>query len=207
MNENYRDFIGLGGSLQGGEEKVEEVRLGLLGFKRDVEGLKGKIGGRRREVEELLQERKKIREEVHTGRGLLEVQRRLEDLEGRLMVGSYGGEKEITDEEEIGISDSDEENEEDLPNTISTSRLRKHAQQYLYIMQLVTKVGSKHPFLVKQEDRILLVKQTVLLDLSSALKQAIADKEQDRAKGRLLEILGVYRDMGEFMEASRILGD
>ena len=32
MNANYEDFLGLGGQLKGGEERVEEVRLGVLGF-------------------------------------------------------------------------------------------------------------------------------------------------------------------------------
>ena len=173
-----------------------------------MEGLKGKVEGRRREVEELLQERKRISQEVQAGRTLLEVERRLEELEERLMVGPSGGGKEITEEEDqIGISDSDEECEEDMPNTISTSKLRNHAQQYSYLTRLVAKIGSDHPFTARQQGRILRVKQTVLLDLNSALKHAVADKGQNRTEDRLLAILGVYRDMGESTEALRILGD
>jgi hypothetical protein len=34
VNSNYQDFLNLGNSLHGGEEKVEEVRIGLLGFRK-----------------------------------------------------------------------------------------------------------------------------------------------------------------------------
>ena len=54
MNEKYQDFLSLGSSLRGGEDKIEEVRLGLLGFRRDVEGLRDMVEERRKEVEGLL---------------------------------------------------------------------------------------------------------------------------------------------------------
>lgn len=201
MNENYSDFLSLGSSLQGGEEKVEEVRVGLLGFRRDVEGLKGKVEGRRREVEGLVEERKRIREEVQLGRGLLEVEEKVEELEARLMVAS-SREHTQKDEEDAGISDSDEESEEDT-NRVPTSRLKRHAQRFLYIQQLVERIGPEHPFLVKQEERILRLRQTVLLDLSNALKQMPSSSDED--KERLMRILGIYRDLGASGEALKVL--
>lgn len=198
VNENYQDFLSLGSSLQGGEEKVEQVRLGLLGFKRDVEGLKEKVEGRRKEVADLVEEKKSIRNEVQTGRVLLEIHERIQELEWRLMVDSGGIEKE---DENAEFSDSEEESEEG--DGLSTSRLKRHAQQYIYIQRLVKRVGSEHPFLMKEEARILRLRETILLDLSNALKQITPTDDVD--KGRIINILSIYREMGEFADALKIL--
>lgn len=204
MNENYQDFLSLGSSLHGGEEKVEEVRLGLLGFKRDVEGLRGKIEGRRSEVERLVDERKEIREQVQMGRALLDIDQRLQELEERLMIVSTGSIKaDDQNGEEINASDSDSESDDEEHNGISTLRLRRHMQQYIYIKRQIARIGPDHPFLIKQEERVLRLKQTVLLDLGSALKQVNLSIEED--KERMMKILGIYRDMGEPEEALKVL--
>ncbi len=204
MNENYQDFLSLGSSLKGGDEKVEEVRLGLLGFKREVEGLRSKVDGRRKEVEELVEERKRIRENVQMGRRLLEVERKIGDLEARLMLASTGPrEAEVNDEGSV-LSESDEESDEEPEsNGIGIVRLRRHMEQYRYIKGLVERIGPQHPFLVKQEERVLRLKQTVLLDLNNALKQAVAGG--DDMRGDLLKLLGIYKQMGEANEAMQVL--
>lgn len=186
--------------MQGGEEKVEEVRLGLLGFKRDVEELKETVDGKRKEFETLLKEKKRIRGEIQLGRALLDVDERVRELEERLMVGSAGSGKE---DEEAGFSESEDETEEEDESGISTSRLKRHAHQLIYIQLLVKKIGPEHPFLVRQEERILRLRQTILLDLSSTLKQCPA--ASDEQKGRVIKILGIYREMGEFEEALKVL--
>ena len=61
VNENYTDFLSLGSTLKGGEEKVEEVRVGLLGFQRDVNGIKAAVTNRKEEVRGLVGERKQFR--------------------------------------------------------------------------------------------------------------------------------------------------
>lgn len=198
VNENYQDFLALGSSLHGGEEKVEEIRLGLLGFKRDVEGLRDKVEGRRKEVAELVEERKRIRSEIQIGRLLLEVDERVQELERRLMVEPDGA---VREDEDADFSDSDEGSEEG--DGISTSRLKRHAEQYIYIQRLVKRIGPEHPFLVKEEERILRLRQTILLDLGNGLKQIAPTSDED--KGRIINILGVYREMGEFKEALKVL--
>ena len=204
VNENYQDFLSLGSSLKGGDEKVEEVRLGLLGFRREVEGLRGKVDGRRQEVEELVKERKRIRESVQVGRRLLEIERKIGDLEERLMLASTGPRKAEVNEEELVLSDSEEESDEEPEsNGIGTPRLRRHMEQYMYIKGSMERTGPEHPFLVKQEERVLRLKQTILLDLNSALKQAVAGGEDMR--GDLLKLLGIYKQMGEASEAMQIL--
>ena len=204
VNENYQDFLSLGSSLKGGDEKVEEVRLGLLGFKREVEGLRGKVDGRRKEVAELVEERKRVRESVQLGRRLLEIERKIGDLEGRLMLASTSPRGTEVNEEGIVVSESDEESDEEPESDgISIVRLQRHMEQYMYIKGLVERTGPDHPFLVKQEERVLRLKQTVLLDLNSALKQAVAGGEAMR--GDLLKLLGIYRQMGEASEAMQVL--
>ena len=204
VNENYQDFLSLGSSLKGGDEKVEEVRLGLLGFKREVEGLRGKVDGRRKEVEELVEERKRIRESVQVGRRLLEIERKIGDLEGRLMLVSTGPWEAEVNVDGTTLSESEEESDEEPEsNGISILRLRRHMEQYMYIKGLVERTGPEHPFLVKQEERVLRLKQTVLLDLNNALKQTVVGGEN--MKGDLLKLLGIYRQMGEASEAMQVL--
>ena len=202
MNDNYQDFLGLGGSLRGGEEKVEEVRVGLLGFRRDVDTLKEKVEGRRKEVEVLLGRRRAIAKEVRHGRVLLDVDLRLEELEERLMVASSGitQPKASEDEDIDDFTESEEDgDEEGASNTIPLSRLRRRVQQYISVKRMVAKIGPEHPFLVRQEERMLRIRQTLLLDLSTALKHGNAMSDADKA--RVLKVLGIYRDMGESDEA------
>ena len=204
VNENYQDFLSLGSSLKGGDEKVEEVRLGLLGFKREVEGLRGKVDGRKKDVEELVEDRRRIREDIQVGRWLLEIERKIGDLEGRLLLASTGPREAEVNEEGIALSESEEESDEEPGSSgIGILRLRRHMEQYMYIKGLVEKIGPEHPFLVKQEERMLRLKQTVLLDLNSALKQAVAGGET--MEGDLLKLLGIFKQMGETTEAMQVL--
>ena len=190
--------------MKGGDEKVEEVRLGLLGFRREVEGLRAKVDERRREVEGLVEERKRIRESVQVGRRLLEIESRIGDLEGRLMVASTGPRKAESNEEDIVLSESEEESDEEPEsNGIGIPRLRRHMEQYMNIKGSMKRSGPEHPFLVKQEERVLRLKQTILLDLNSALKQAVAGGEDMRAD--LPKLLGIYNEMGEASEAIQVL--
>ncbi len=208
VNENYQDFLLLGSSLQGGEEKVEEVRVGLLAFKRDVEGLRKNVEVRRKEVEGLLEEKRRVGEQVQLGRRLLEVKGKIMELEIRLTVpgGEGNQDKQQDDGETLSSSEDEDDEPSDDGNHVSqvpTSRLKMHAQRYIYIQKLVSRIGTQHPFLVKQQERIIHLRQTVLLDLSNALKNSAFTNDGD--KGRLMRILAIYRDMGEAEEALKIL--
>lgn len=190
--------------MKGGDEKVEEVRLGLLGFRREVEGLRSKVDGRRKEVEELVEEKKRIRESVQVGRQLLEIEKKIGELEERLMLASTGPREAEVNGEENDVSDTEEESDEETEsNGIGIPRLRKHMEQYRSIKGAIEKTGPEHPFLVRQEERVLRLKQTVILDLNSALKQAVAGGEDMR--GDLLKLLGIYKQMGGASEAMQIL--
>ena len=93
VNENYQEFLSLGNALHGGEEKAEEVRVGLLAFQRDVTTIRENVEGRRREVEWLLGEKKRLRKDANIGQVLLDIADRVEELEHRLMIGEgkHGG--------------------------------------------------------------------------------------------------------------------
>lgn len=202
VNENYQDFLSLGSSLKGGDEKVEEVRFGLLSFRKEVEGLKGKVVEREDEVKGLVGEKRRIREEVQIGRRLLEVDSKIEDLEQRLMLVSAGLEK--VNGAQDGRSESEGESDEDGDeDDVAIPRLRRHVEQYIYVTRSIEKIGGDHPFLVKQEDRVLRLKQTILLDLNTALKQAVA--EGDVSRDDLLELLDLYNQMDQAQEAVTVL--
>ena len=207
VNDNYQDFLGLGDSLKGGEEKVEEVRVGLLGFKREIDGMQKKVVERREEVEEMITEKRGIAKDVRVGRGLLEVNSKLEELEESLSIGAtMNGTVEDRDlDPDFTDSENGSEDDEMMGITISLSRLRRRVQQYIGIKKLIAKVGSTHPFLLKQEDRVLRVRQALLLDLRTALRQT---RPNDSRNGNaILKILGLYQDMGESAEALGALRD
>ncbi|KAI4244189.1 MAG: hypothetical protein LQ352_006903 [Teloschistes flavicans] len=203
VNENYQEFLSLGSSLQGGDEKVEEVRLGLLGFKRDVEGLKRKVDERRLEVKELVAEKKEIRRQMQLGRTLLQMDQRLQELERSLMVTSNENHQENqVGVEDIELSDSWNEGDEGEGESIPVSRLRRHAQRYLLIQRMVKRVGPQHPFVINQGLRMERLRNTILLDLGNALKQIVAgDHEQ------VTKVLGIYRDLGEPQEVLKVLSE
>lgn len=198
MNENYQDFLGLGDTLKGGEEKVEEVRLGLLGFRREVDSLKGKVEIRRQEIERLLRERRKITKDERVGKSLLEADAKLLELEEGL--GLRANRYAAADGSlNFDCSESEEESDADqASHTVLISRLSRRVHQYLYLRKLISKIGPNHPFLSRQEGRVTKVRQTLLLDLNNALAQV---RSLEGSGGQILRLLSLYREMGEAREA------
>ncbi|KAF7932536.1 uncharacterized protein EAE98_003835 [Botrytis deweyae] len=211
VNTNYEQFLSLGSDLKGGEEKVEDVRVGLLGFKRGVEDVRGKVRERKLEVEGLLDEKKGVTKEIALGRKLLEVDSRLEELEDRLMVASLG--RSPNGLEDSWSEDEDEEEDEDqddlaidgVVNGTSTKKLQRFVLDYRNVEHLSITIGLDHPFIAAQQPRLLRLKNTIVLDLNNALKQALSLKVEGRP--RLVRIMGIYRDLGAGDEAVKILRD
>lgn len=200
VNSNYQDFLGLGGSLRGGDEKVEEVKLGLLGFKKDVADVREKVAMRVVEVGALLEERKETRRKIMLGRKMLEYDQLLEELEERLAIESSRQREEDSDESDLDESSDDDEGEDTL---VPLSKLRRHVQRYLIVKKMEAIIGKHHPFVVAQGARMMQVRNTLMLDLSSALKQAKEAKQS--ASKRTIGILSMYRDMDESSEAVKVL--
>ncbi|CZT49482.1 uncharacterized protein RSE6_10337 [Rhynchosporium secalis] len=214
VNENYEQFLSLGSDLKGGEEKVEDVRVGLLGFKRGVEDVRRTVGERRGEIEGLLKQKGEVGSGIALGRKLLEVEQRLEELEDRLMVSSLGrtvsGSGIVEQNEEWSESEDEEDEDEDEELTVkggvggsSTQKLQRLVLDCRRVESLVQSVGKEHPFIIAQQSRLIRVRNTILLDLSTALKQTTASGEI--GKTRLIKILNIYREFGADTEALTVL--
>ncbi|TQS33696.1 hypothetical protein Golomagni_05948, partial [Golovinomyces magnicellulatus] len=88
VNSNYTTFLSLGSELNGGDEKVQDVKVALLGFRRAVDDVKSKVASRRIETEGLTAELKDTRSDIEKGRRMLEASERLSSLEQRLALDS-----------------------------------------------------------------------------------------------------------------------
>ena len=187
MNDNYSDFLSLGTSLAGGEERIEEVSVGLLGFERDVQQLREKVEQERDRVARLIREKRDVMREIGVGRALLEIEERIEELEFELglseSVVAKASTDDVDEEENEGKEkaewseewnddvpiESDEEYEEGEKSAVP-SRLRKRAEQFLMVLVLVGRFNSQHPFLVAEQVRIRKIRETLLLDLDAAIR-------------------------------------
>jgi conserved oligomeric Golgi complex subunit 2 len=210
VNTNYEQFLSLGSDLKGGDEKVEDVRVGLLGFKRGVEDVRTKVRERKHDVETLLVEKKGIGKDIALGRKLLELEARLEDLEDRLMVSSLGRGPNGVDEDAWSESEDDDDDDDGLTadgviGGTSTRKLRQLVLDYRHVDCLLDSIGREHPFVIAQDSRITRVRNTILLDLNSATKQAAALGEDGKA--RLVKMLSLYREFGAGGEAVKLLRD
>jgi len=213
VNENYQDFLSLGSALKGGEESVQEVRVGLLGFQRDVRVIKDQFEKRLRDIRQLLEEKKRTRSSIALGHELLDLAERIEDLECSLMISerkpSTQDQAHDTDSgasHTLFESESDNSDDEYLVDdtdgnaaAVSLRRLERQIQQYLYIKMTASHVGERHPFIVTQQDRISNIKRTLLLDLKTALNQA--EHSVKNRERRLLTVMRLYDLIGESTDA------
>jgi hypothetical protein len=201
VNSNYQDFLNLGNSLHGGEEKVEEVRVGLLGFRKEVEGLKRVVAEREDEVGVLLEKRRSVRGKIEVGRRVVELDERIRELEEDLEIngtGKAGREDEVSDSEE----DEDDDDDDDESYGISLAKLRRNVMQYRLVQEL-EKSLREHPYVTAQAARMTRVRNTLLLDLSTALQQSKSAGAAGSA--RVMKVMKIYADMDESAEAVKVL--
>lgn len=201
VNSNYEEFLSLGADLKGGEEKVEGVRVGLLGFEREIEAIKRGVEERLALVENLLEERRGVVRDVVIGRGLLEIDRGIEELEVAL-----GVKDAVEEAAESGFDVDSEEDEDEAEGAggalnVPVRKLRRHVQQYLLLSRSIQRLGAEHPFLVAQRLRMAEIKRTLLLDLSTSLKQAKAAKDHDST----LAFTRMFADIGSEQEGVKAL--
>ena len=209
VNENYQDFLSLGSALRGGEEKVEGVKVGVLSFQRDVKAIRDKVEARRQEVDELLNEKRRLRTTADIGKDLLDYADRVEELEHRLMIGERSPKENASPDESDSDSDlytdeDDDSDDEELANgtpAMSLTRLERHAQKFVYLTSIASRVGETHPFLLAQQPRVAKIKSTVLLDLKNALEQATAGGKGSKRDARTMAVLRLYDLMGEDVSA------
>ena len=205
VNGNYEEFLSLGRELRGGEEKVEGVRVGVLGFQREVDGVRKTVNSRVEEMGDLLAERKRVRRDVALARALLEVHGRIEDLEHSLGLG-YSADSEDKD----ALSDGEEDDYEDedgmnaaeaiLPH-IPFKKLQRHTIQYLVILRQIDCIGPQQVLLQAQRSKLDEARRTILVDLGSALRAAQSSKREEVVLG----ILRMYDDLGAPEQGLRVL--
>ncbi|KAJ4993558.1 hypothetical protein SVAN01_01106 [Stagonosporopsis vannaccii] len=198
VNANYADFLTLGNSLRGGEEKVEGVRVGLLGFAKEVRALEALVAEREEEVGVLVQRRREVRRGIEVGRRLVEAEERLRECEEGVAV-DMSGEGGLSDSSE---SEDDDDEDGDVQVGTSVARLRRNVMQYQLVKDAV-KGLEEHPFVVAQTPRVGKVRGTLLLDLSTALQQA--KRAGAAGSGKVMQILKIYADMEEAEEAVKVL--
>ncbi|KAK5715271.1 hypothetical protein LTR17_016872 [Elasticomyces elasticus] len=195
VNGNYEEFLSLGADLHGGEERVEGVRVGVMGFGREVGGVGKVVREREWEMEGLLVEKEGIGGEVGVGRALLEVDARLGEMEERL------GITDRDEDEEDGFDEDDEEGGGEEGASPVLRRLRRHTREYILLTRMIERIGNSHPFLLAQQSRVEVIRKTLLLDLAAALRQAKAAKEADA----MLGIVRMFSDLGAEGEGVRVL--
>ncbi|EMR69076.1 putative oligomeric golgi complex subunit 2 protein [Eutypa lata UCREL1] len=201
VNANYTSFLSLGSELKGGEDRVEDVRVALLGFRRAVEEIKGRVGERARDVGSLNRELGGVRTEIEVGRKMLELDERVEALEGRLAVG--GGKGVASDESDEEEDDDDDSGIEEGMVCSSAAKLAQLAQDYVAVDNFADAVGRDSPFVRKMEERMIRCRNTILLDLSTALKEA--KRAGVTGQRKLLKLMGIYTLMDAQTEAVKAL--
>lgn len=183
VNSNYAAFLGLGDGLRGGGERAEDVRVALLGFRRQVEDVQARVRGRREDVQRSGAELRAVRGEVEVGRRMLELDERCGVLLGRLE-GEEGGE---------GGDDESEDDEEE--------RLVEMVREYNAIVRLADALGRDMPYVRKMEERITRCRNTLLVDLGASLKEARKTGQQERT----VRLLGLYRVLRAYSEGVKTL--
>lgn len=206
VNANSTTFLSLGTDLRGGDDRVEDVRVSLLGFRRAVEDVKAKVVSRRTQTDELTSELHDVRTEIELGRRMVEVSERLASLEERLALSSLPKKNadETTDSDEDSDDDEDEEEDDQIAGLVGSTPtiLMALAQDYNAAEKLCDSLPER-PFTTKTTSRLIKCRNTLLLDLNNALKES--RKAGAPAQSRVLKYLAIYRTLDAQDEAVRVL--
>lgn len=203
VNANYTAFLSLGSELHGGDDKVEDVKMALLGFRRAVDEVKTKVAARRAQADTLTTDLRGVRSDIEKGRKLMEAAERLGSLEDRLAIDSLP--KQVA-EISIDTETEDDDAEDDAAAGLlasSPSKLLISVQDYQRIKRLLGVLDEKQPFVVKLAARLIKCRNTLLLDLNNALREA--RKAGDAGKERTLKYLALYRLLDADAEAVKAL--
>ena len=222
VNAEYADFVGLGRSLAGGEGKVEDLRVGLLQFRREMELLVEKLSTVEGDVKRELERRRMVVREMALVKSLLAVAQRLDDLEMLLLLDHPGasGEQGTATAGEPQLSfrtlqDLGDDGDASISNLI---QLTREVNAYLCLKYSLSRLppgtADSHPFLQAQTQRIEKIRKTILLDLGTALRSAVVisreeglliEAEEEKRKGKVVGVMELFLAMGEETEAVRVL--
>lgn len=174
------------------------MRVGLLGFAKEVRALEALVAEREEEVGVLVQRRREVRRGIEVGRRLVEFEERLRECEEGVAV-EVSGDGALSDSSE---SEDEEGDEGDVQIGTSVVRLKRNVVQYRLVKEAI-KGLEEHPFVVAQTLRLGKVRSTLLLDLSTAFQQA--KRAGTAGAGRVMQIMKLYADMDESGEAVKVL--
>ncbi|KAF1734908.1 hypothetical protein CRV24_003826 [Beauveria bassiana] len=209
VNANSSTFLSLGTNLRGGDDKVEDVRVSLLGFRRAVEDVKAKVATRRAETDALTAELRGVRASIELGRTLVEVAERLSSLEERLALSGVpktrdGAEQKADSADDDDDDDESEEEDEDEDEQVqglvgSTPTVLMTLAQDYNTAEALQRSLPMLAFTAKLETRLAKCRKTLLLDLGNALQES--RKAGVTAQNRVLKYLAIYRILGAQDEA------
>ena len=172
MDEHYRDFVVLGSGLGDGigSESLEGVRVGLLGWEKEVRGLAGKVRVRRLEVEGAVDELREVRRQRSLAMKLVQLQSRIEDLELRLKIerlqGETGDDEDMFSEEDEDIPGDGQEENEAASKLDSLTGL---VEDYEELDSLTSDASiSSHPFAKLQRSRIRSIRESLVQRLEDS---------------------------------------
>lgn len=202
VNDNYSDFLSLGSTLSGGGEKIEDVRLSLLGFQRDIQAVRDKVDAIRTEVVELLKQKRAIKQETGVGRSLLDIAERLDQLEEKLNISNARSTKTAADSTQANgglhwsgdwmegtTNESDDEYDSDEGSEIPP-QLKRRTEEFLILRHLTDQHSPRHPFILEQDARMRKIQEALLSGLDVAIKQ-----EPDiKVKQKMLQVRAVVED-------------
>ncbi|PFH61172.1 hypothetical protein XA68_18055 [Ophiocordyceps unilateralis] len=200
VNANYTSFLSLGSELDGGDDRVEDLRVALLGFRRAVDEIKANVARRRCETHALNVKLRRMRLSVARARAMLDLSDRLSALEESLAVatdGQEGPDESVAVEgadDDDDVDESDDADADEHPHGLLGSppaKLLQSAKECRRLHALAASLDLEHPFVTKMQRRLSRCRSTLLLDLSNALKEARAAGR--RADGRLMRYLEIYR--------------
>ncbi|OLL21782.1 Conserved oligomeric Golgi complex subunit 2 [Neolecta irregularis DAH-3] len=183
VNRDYEDFVGLGGSLKGGEEKIDRVIKELESFIKDARGLSDRAWSNLKVMDEKMEEKRRLKDERDLFRGFLFLLQHIEEMEMLLESRNL----HILDPKPTFVSTVVSS------NMRSTSRLRHSASKYLLIQQIVAGLSHNLPISQFQLSRL----STLRCNLSAQLKMSIQDAILGNEGDIILQLLKVYRMLDE----------
>ncbi|KAF3926662.1 hypothetical protein ABW21_db0201417 [Orbilia brochopaga] len=213
VNRDYADFVGLGGSLRGGEDRVNDLKLGVMGFAREVEGVKSTVAKVADEMERGMQAKKAVAYKKALARNLIAIETRLSHLEALLLLNDSIDSTTDATATLLYTLDAGEDDDTAASSLTSLPRLQKLVTSFQYLLHLLGKVPDTHPFVVAQQTRISRARQTISDDLSRALKECrgemkdeeLTEDERGALEKRLVDVLRLWGDVGSTENAIKVL--
>ena len=201
VDAEYAAFLALGDSLRGGDERVAEARVGLLGaFERSAREVREAVARRRADVARACADGARVRREVALGRELLAAAEKVELLEASLAATDTASETE---------DDEDDDHDDAVDGDallVGLGRLRRLVVAYTLARQHIDRIRKEHPdvpYTNVLDRRAAHIRNTLILDLGAALR--LHSRGGNRAQAGLMKVMKLYADMGESASAVEIL--